>query len=482
MTPHHVKVVQLTEDYAKLTRDDRARYEQIVWALRGEMRRLPTEVGFNVPLVMMLLGGGQREQALEHAKICVAALKKTTMLAFLVTILIGELTALGQFDDATTLLLAQLRAKLPDAELAKVHHKMLDLALRSGSVELLHRCAQAGVGPVPQAQKILERLRHGDLLEWLGKQQRALEPILGPVTTGFTVGLIVDEAGAVRIVLTYYTCAPTPNLRALGDRVFAALHDVYETHPRGPAAFLGYVVVDVRGPQFAEVEPADRARSEIVGGLGTQALWRAVRRFADGRAIDPGLRRGWTIGRAFLAALHHAMAAAPAVGIPLHGEGGPYDQLIRAIVGSFNREWRSLGYRLERLRCAAIVADFSPGQLASATDVAEALDLAATILGDFIDEPEVAPAPAPATVAAREPVVVDAKPSKPGKAEKPAPAPAPVTREAVAAMLFKLDEDVMLELLEQQFVTLNESNPELERAVRRVFKLARGARKDAARR
>ena len=43
MTPHHAKVVQLTEDYAKLTRDDRSRYEQIVWALRGEMRRLPSE-------------------------------------------------------------------------------------------------------------------------------------------------------------------------------------------------------------------------------------------------------------------------------------------------------------------------------------------------------------------------------------------------------------------------------------------------------
>lgn len=476
MTPHHAKVVQLTEDYAKLTRDDRSRYEQIVWALRGEMRRLPSEVGFHVPLVMMLLGGGHREEALEHAKICIAELKKATMLSFLVTILIGELTALGLCDDATTLLLAQLRhPKLPEAELAKVHHKALDLALRSGSVELLHRCAQAGVGPAAQAKEILELLKRADLLEWLGKQQRALEPILGPVTTGFSIGLLAEE-GSPRLLLAYYTSVPTPNLRALGDRVFAALHDVYETHPRGPAAFLGHVVVDVRGPHFAEVEPADRARSEIGGGMPTQALWRGVRRFAAGRPIDPALRRGWTIGRAFLAAMHHVYAALPGVA---HGQGGggPYAQLIRGIAGSMNREWRSYGYRLERLRCAAIVADYSPGQHMTATDVAEALDIAGSILGDFIDEPDVATVSAPVEVAR-----VEAKPDKKKVVEKPVAAAEPAkppTVEQVAAMLFKLDEEVMFDLLEQQFITLGEGNGELERAVRRVFKLAREGRKDA---
>ncbi|HEY0139085.1 MAG TPA: hypothetical protein VGB85_33590, partial [Nannocystis sp.] len=370
LTPHHYKIVQLTEDYAALTRDDRPRFEQILWAIQGEQRRLPGEFGFRVPVAMVLLGGGYRERAIEHVKGSLKGLKSGTMRTFLVLILIEQLTALGMFSDANRLLVMLLGVGLPESELVKLQHHALSLALRSGSVELLHRCAQAAHGPNDSAKLILERLQQHGLLEWLSRQQRALEAVLGPVTTHFTHAVLTDDTGAKRFVLTYHTCTPTPDLRALNQRVFDALHDLYEVHPRGPAAFLGHIVIDVRGPLIAETAPVDQEVSQLKrGDLSVQTLWRGVRRFAQGRPLDPALRRNWTISRVFQAALHQAMAAAPTAGIRLCAlaTGGPYDQLLAGIVGSLDREWRFRGMCLEQLRCAAILTEYSPGHAATAT-------------------------------------------------------------------------------------------------------------------
>lgn len=464
VTPHHHKVVQLTKEYAKLTRDDRTRYEQILWAMQGELRRLPSEFGFHVPVAMMLLGGGARERAREHVQLCLDGLKRATMQPFLVNILIGQLTALGMFEDANRLLLLQLQLNLPDELRARLHQHAFDLALRSGSVELLHRCAQAGHGPVPQARFLLEHLQKLDLLAWLPRQQRALEPVLGPITTAFQTSILTDDSGSRRLHLAYCTSSPTPDLRALRERVFEVLHDTYETHPRGPAAWLGHLVVDVRGPYIAAHEPADRARSAYPpDDLGTQELWRGVRRFAAGLTIDPALRRNWAIDRAYFAALTHLLAAAPALGLRVGtlDAVGPYQQLIAGIAGSFNRGARFAAMRLELLHCAATLANYSPAHQASATDVAEILDLAASLVGDAAEpEPE-------------QTTACDAPP--------PQPPPPPDDLARLRTLLQSGDEPAMTHLVEAQLTAVRTTNPELERAMRRVLKLMRSPPADPRR-
>lgn len=461
ITPSHHKIVHLTEEYATLTRDDRARYEQILWGLLGEQRRVPEEFGFHVPVAMVLLGGGYRERAVSQVESCLAALRGGNMRSFLVLILIRHLTALGMFADANRLWVKIQAAGLPEQELIKSWYHAHDLALRSGSLELLHRCAESAVGPSDTSRLILDLLRRHNLLEWLPRQQRALEAVLGPLTTGFMTAVLTDDTGAKRIHMTYNTCVPTPDLRALRRRVFDALHDLYEAHPRGPAAFLGHMLIDVRGPYFAEVPPPDRERSELPPGeLGTRTLWKQVRRFAAGRPVDAALRRNWAISRAYQAAVHHLMAAAPAVGIRLSAltPGGPYDQLIAGIVGSLNREWRYRGMGLELLRGAAIMADYSPGHAAAAIDVAEVLDLTAEILGESVEaEPEDA-------------TTCDAPVAKGATVVAP---PAAAVQGPTAGSIPSPER--LMQLFEAELARLKSDNPELERAMRRVMKLARAS-------
>lgn len=104
------------------------------------------------------------------------------------------------------------------------------------------------------------------------------------------------------------------------------------------------------------------------------------------------------------------------------------------------------------------MADYSPGHAAAAIDVAEIFDLTAEILGESVEaEPELA-------TSCDVPVAKGATVVAPPAAAVQGPTAGSVP-----------SQERLMQLFEAELVRMKSENPELERAMRRVMKLARAS-------
>lgn len=247
-----------------LTRDDRTRLEQILWRLQAEQRRSSQDDDSLWAYIhaLSLAGRGPEARALldRHVRIPPGALESLTpdvVNALNFTASLGYATqSLGLAHRVLELFESEDPSVLGSTLAAAALHNAASAGLHFGDLELVRAC-------VTHRQRLGEA-RYADTLEVLdalglaaywARQQEALRPLLGPVTTCFYDGLLEDpDEGSTRIVLSYFTEEDT-DLERLEMEVADALERVYADHPEGPGYNLGKVVVSIDGPYIPRIEP-----------------------------------------------------------------------------------------------------------------------------------------------------------------------------------------------------------------------------------
>jgi tetratricopeptide (TPR) repeat protein len=236
----------LGKELNELGPGDGRRLAQILWRLELQVRRAPEDLETRVAYQLALLLAGRAQEARREALTAFGMLSPDAPSTTVLNVA-SALTDSGRPEPALQCL-EQVRAR-NDATVAQLlRHNALLLALRFG--RLAWFVERYGGDP------LLDRIADKHLSRWWAGQQDALERALGERVGGLQVELVDYEDDSSRIVLTYYTDAEDPGeLDRLQEAAGEALMVAYASHPEGPGAFLGKVVVEVKGPVIALGEP-----------------------------------------------------------------------------------------------------------------------------------------------------------------------------------------------------------------------------------
>ncbi|MBK7823789.1 hypothetical protein [Nannocystis sp.] len=241
------RAISLGEELSSLTRDDRARLDQILWILGNDLRRDPSDLLSHAVMAMAHTLAGE----VTEFRRCLAQISphvaqfpdwlKLNVLSFHVIA--------GESGLASSLIEAMLpRDDLAPKDRARLLRLAGDAALRFGDLALLARLADL-MPAGSESRGFLHALRETGLDHWWHAQQQAIEAVLGPHTTRFGRELQWSDADRPVIVLDYLTDAASfAELDVLQARVDDAMERTYATHPEGPAATLGVVVIAVHLP------------------------------------------------------------------------------------------------------------------------------------------------------------------------------------------------------------------------------------------
>jgi hypothetical protein len=246
------RVAALLNQLEKLKRDDGARYRQILWSIQGEQRRSPDELFFRLALVRTLSAAGHVEDGRRELRGMIELLQRKKLPLSLVYAAqaVTEAVGLGMREQAYKFLqlLLNMQQPMEPAVLERIHVSAVNFAVRFGDLEVLHRVAASSTSGGVAARTALQILKEAGLLESFPAQQAAFDEVVGPVATRFQFFPYRVDGGGLRLLLTYYTNVERARWVGLYDDLLAAARKVYLAHPRGPAAFLGHVVVQIAGP------------------------------------------------------------------------------------------------------------------------------------------------------------------------------------------------------------------------------------------
>lgn len=246
------RVLALINELEKLRRDDGPRCQQILWSIQGEQRKRPEELFFRLALVRTLSAAGRVEDGRRELRTMIELQQRKKLpLSFLhAAQAVSEAVGLGMREEAHKFLqlLLNLQQPLEPAILERIQLGALYFAVRFGDLEVLHRVAASPTPSGGGARTVLQVLKESGLLESFPAQQAAFEEVVGPVATRFHCFPYRVDGGGLRLLLLYYTNVARAHWAGLHDDLLAAARKVYLAHPRGPAAFLGHVVVRIAGP------------------------------------------------------------------------------------------------------------------------------------------------------------------------------------------------------------------------------------------
>lgn len=244
-------VAEIGDELRGLGRDQGARLEQVLWLLQNQRRKIPDDPQTISAYNYALVRAGKATEARAEALYLHRLLSPNASP-------LDILNSTAGLVDAGLCPFAQQRIdqllQRADVEPERVHALARSIAVRFGELEWYRaRFVMTPVSEAARGSAVIAYLEeHTSLARWWGKQQRALEHSIGERVAEAMCGMFIDpEGGATRVVLDYYTDASSlAEVESLYQRAMDGLMAIYETHPDGPGAFLGEVVVDVHGPEI----------------------------------------------------------------------------------------------------------------------------------------------------------------------------------------------------------------------------------------
>ena len=246
------RVVPLMNELSSLGREEGSRYQQLLWALQGECRKAPEFPHCAVAMAQALGLSGEVADARQELRQLLDRLKGQglelpTMLA---VHMVYEAAHLGMIEECRPFLTFLLNLEnINHPELAGlIFPGAYKTAARCGDVELLQRCAQLPLHDAGKAKLLLQLLEEADLLSSFSRQQRAVEEVLGPITSRFQADILRVDGGGLRVVMLYHTNTACERWMGLYDEIQAAMREVHASHVNGPAASLGRVIIRIAGP------------------------------------------------------------------------------------------------------------------------------------------------------------------------------------------------------------------------------------------
>jgi tetratricopeptide (TPR) repeat protein len=235
----NLRATHLGREMDHLSRDDGARLAEILGELRQEVARAPANLIACAALGEALALAGRADEARGLALRTYEQMQRLPAVGVELLINVGAaLGEAGRFVEAKRCLEQALVREPQDVLIINV----ITLAIRFGELAWLERLLPDN--PVSRflQQRDLDR-------DW-PRQQTAVEAILGRHVSTFSAHLEDFRDGSVRLVLDYFLDTVDPRrIAELDDSVWSAVEEVYQTHPAGPGALLGAVVLNVHGIQ-----------------------------------------------------------------------------------------------------------------------------------------------------------------------------------------------------------------------------------------
>lgn len=230
--------------------DQGPRLQQILWRLGHRSRRAPGDIDSSVAYGHALALAGKVDEAREEALRLLSLMTEAAPLRMVFNV-VGALADAGLPQPAMQAV-DRVAGQLSRAdELEPLLWHATHIAVRFGQIEWYGR----RLPPTP----LLRWIHESGLMPWWDRQQQAIERVLGRRVATTVFDIFDDqEGGAPRISLEYHTDLTLPRERGERlDAAIAAVAEVYASHPEGPGAFLGRVLLDVQGPEIPlpESEP-----------------------------------------------------------------------------------------------------------------------------------------------------------------------------------------------------------------------------------
>lgn len=244
------RALTLAREASRLGRDEFVRLSQITWALRSEIRKTPSDLLVRWALADALLRAGESEEAQEHLA-AAFTLRHGAPINWQAKLL-GTLVDGGLLSQAQTLA-RDLMERPGSTVIPLLIRNLTNLAMRSGALDLLERCANlAPVEEVRWARDVVRVLNEQNLVDCFSQHQHAIEVVVGHHTTLFTSEVLFDVAGQARILVVRHTDCDPEALPELREQMFTILEQIHREHCHEPCRWIGVLDTVLRGPLIGE--------------------------------------------------------------------------------------------------------------------------------------------------------------------------------------------------------------------------------------